>query len=165
MKRNNKTSHLQIRVSDAEKTAIRKKAELSGMDMSRWILEQLFPPVEKKFNALLDELKAAKSKKIAFAELNDFLSGLNKKEFVTATASAPDVILDDYLNNYVAAMIEQAATLKQTTVPAWVQTIPGLAEPVFGTDLNSLRLYLLKHSPAPFRKRNIFIDASIGDRV
>jgi hypothetical protein len=29
----------------------------------------------------------------------------------------------------------------------------------------SLRLYLLTHSPAPFRRRNIFIDASVGSRV
>ena len=40
-----------------------------------------------------------------------------------------------------------------------------LAEPVFGSDLMSLRLYLLTHSPAPFRRRNIFIDASVGFRV
>jgi hypothetical protein len=40
-----------------------------------------------------------------------------------------------------------------------------LTEPVFGSELQSLRLYLLTHSPPPFRARNIFIDATLGDRV
>ena len=43
--------------------------------------------------------------------------------------------------------------------------IAPLASPVFGSKLESLRLYLLTHSPPPFRRRNIFIDASIGARV
>jgi len=29
----------------------------------------------------------------------------------------------------------------------------------------SLRLYLLTHSPAAFRRRNIFIDATVGAQV
>jgi len=32
-------------------------------------------------------------------------------------------------------------------------------------ELLGLRLHLLTHSPAPFRRRNIFIDASVGARV
>jgi hypothetical protein len=46
-----------------------------------------------------------------------------------------------------------------------VRETPPLAEPAFGTTLQSLRLYLLTHSPAPFRRRNLFIDASIDDQV
>jgi hypothetical protein len=36
---------------------------------------------------------------------------------------------------------------------------------VFGSTLVSLRLYLLTHSPPPFRRRNIFIDATVGSSV
>jgi hypothetical protein len=49
--------------------------------------------------------------------------------------------------------------------PAWTRSIPPLAEPVFGSDLCSLRLYLLTNSPPPFRGRNIFIDSTLGDQV
>jgi len=49
--------------------------------------------------------------------------------------------------------------------PPWPRATAPLAEPVFGSALMSLRLYLLTHSPAPFRRRNIFIDASVGSRV
>ena len=49
--------------------------------------------------------------------------------------------------------------------PSWLRATTPLAEPVFGSSLMGLRLYLLTHSPAPFRRRNIFIDASVGSRV
>jgi hypothetical protein len=50
-------------------------------------------------------------------------------------------------------------------VPEWTRSIPLLVEPVFGSDLKSLRLHLLTNSPPPFRSRNIFIDSTLGDRV
>ena len=43
--------------------------------------------------------------------------------------------------------------------------IEALSEPEFGSQLQSLRLHLLTHSPPPFRRRNIFIDTSIGGQV
>jgi hypothetical protein len=49
--------------------------------------------------------------------------------------------------------------------PRWTPAIPGLSKPVFGTSLVGLRLHLLLRSPPAFRRRNIFIDASLGDRV
>jgi len=73
--------------------------------------------------------------------------------------------LAPFLRNYIAAMVEYACAKRAVAVPAWVRSIPPLAEPVFGSDLQSLRLYLLTHSPPPFRGRNIFIDATLGDRV
>jgi hypothetical protein len=36
---------------------------------------------------------------------------------------------------------------------------------VFCSSLQSLRMHLLTHSPPPFRRRNIFIDSSLGQRV
>jgi hypothetical protein len=40
-----------------------------------------------------------------------------------------------------------------------------LPQPVFGSELKALRLHLLTNSPPAFRRRNIFIDATLGDRV
>jgi hypothetical protein len=61
--------------------------------------------------------------------------------------------------------VEYACARRGIEVPAWTGQIPPLASPLFGSQLESLRLYLLTHSPPPFRRRNIFIDASIGARV
>jgi hypothetical protein len=40
-----------------------------------------------------------------------------------------------------------------------------LAEPYFATSLKSLREHLLVAAPIPFKRRNIFVDASVGARV
>lgn len=63
-------------------------------------------------------------------------------------------------------MVEQAAHLKGALrPPPWTSAVAPLAQPVFVTPWMSLRAHLLLESPIPFRRRNIFIDASIGDRV
>jgi hypothetical protein len=63
------------------------------------------------------------------------------------------------------ALAELNSLLADLAIPEWTRSIAPLAEPVFGSELQSLRLYLLTHSPPPFRARNIFIDATLGDRV
>jgi hypothetical protein len=62
-------------------------------------------------------------------------------------------------------MIEQACERRAVRVPEWVRAVEPLAEPAFGSTLKSLRLHLLTHSPPSFRRRNIFIDAALGDQV
>jgi hypothetical protein len=76
------------------------------------------------------------------------------------------LIDDPYLANYVAAMVEQAIHRKGgVRPPRWTSTVPPLSQPVFAAPWMSLRAHLLLESPVPFRRRNIFIDSSIGDRV
>jgi hypothetical protein len=101
----------------------------------------------------------------ALAELNSFLSGASASELRDAIAAAPTAKLTPYLANYIAAMVEYACQQRGVAVPAWVRTIEPLTEPTFGSALPSLRLHLLTHSPPSFRRRNIFIDSSLGDRV
>jgi hypothetical protein len=60
-------------------------------------------------------------------------------------------------------MVELAAHQKGVVPPAWVREVPPLDEPHFATPLEGLRL--LRASPVPFKRRNIFIDSSVGDRV
>jgi len=105
------------------------------------------------------------SDSFALAELNSLLSTLNAGELREAIAEPLAPRLAPFLTNYIAAMVEYACAKRAVAVPAWVRSIPPLAEPVFGSELQSLRLHLLTHSPPPFRGRNIFIDATLGDRV
>lgn len=69
------------------------------------------------------------------------------------------------LANYLAATVEYACAARGIHAPAWTQDIAPLTTPFFGSKLISLRLHLLANSPPPFRRRNIFIDTSIGARV
>jgi hypothetical protein len=133
--------------------------------MSEWVLSRLLPPPRSALRGILEALSVAQRPRYVLAELNELLTGLTISEFELAVSEPPQVRLDPYLESYVAAMIEQAAAMKNTGAPAWTRDVLPLDEPVFGSSLKSLRLHLLTRSPLPFRRRNIFIDSSIGDRV
>ena len=100
-----------------------------------------------------------------YAELNDFLVSLSATELRRAVASCPFDSLPPEAENYVAAMIEQACSRAGIELPAWTRKIKPLATPMFGSQLPGLRLHLLVNSPAAFKRRNLFIDTSIGGRV
>ena len=135
------------------------------MTMSDWVLSRVFPPLRGTFQSLLQALSTADKPGYVLAELNEFLTRLTTGEFKLAVSEPPQVQLEPYWENYVAATVEQAAATKNTEAPSWVENVRPLEEPVFGSSLKSLRLHLLAHSPVAFRCRNIFIDSSIGDRV
>lgn len=160
-----KTAQLQIRVSRSQKLAIQREAKKARLSMSAWILNQLLPSSRATFQALVAELADTDQRSFAFAELLEFLAPLGADAFEAAVDELPEVQLDPYWQNYLAATLEQAAAMKHAKPPAWTREITPLAEPVFGSSLQSLRLHLLLHSPPAFVERNIFIDASVGDRV
>jgi hypothetical protein len=164
-----KTQQLQIRISAAEKVAIQRTAARAGMDMSAWVLSRLLPPAAPRFRELTRAVAApppgAVERRFAFAELSDFLAALGRGEFASAVREAPPDGADPYTANYIAAMVETAAHRNRLPPPAWAERVAPLDEPVFGTGLESLRLHLLTAAPPAFRRRNIFIDASIGARV
>jgi hypothetical protein len=62
-------------------------------------------------------------------------------------------------------MVEQAAHQQDVVPPAWVRDVEPLDEPHFAVPLSSLRLHLLRAAPVPFKRRNIFVDSAVGDRV
>lgn len=165
MRKHNKASQLQIRVTDDEKSFIERAARGAGISMSAWIMGKLLPPQELKFGQLLDALCADDHNKFAYAELNDLLSGLSPAAFLDICGTEPNRRLSHYALNYLAAMVELAAVHNGVPPPGWTARIPPLSMPYFGASLMSLRLYLLTHSPAAFRRRNIFIDATLGDRL
>jgi hypothetical protein len=160
-----KTSQLQIRVTLTEKAAIQRLARRAGMDMSAYVLGRVLSPLSSRFAEKLEECQDPESASYGLAELNSFLTGLASSELREAVAALPPVKLTPYVANYVAAMVEYACGRCRVAAPAWAREIQPLAEPAFATSLQSLRLHLLTHSPPPFRRRNIFIDSSLGDRV
>ena len=119
-----------------------------------------------QFARLLEALRDDDQPGFALAELNDLLSGLPSEELRGTVEHADLTGLTPYLRNYVAAMVELAAHRRDVPPPAWVRDVEPLeTEPRFATPLPGLRLHLLRTSPVPFKRRNIFIDSSIGDRV
>ena len=161
-----KTHQLQIRVTAEDKARIRARAASAGMDISRWVLEQVLPPADRKFQALCRDLAtrpAARS--FAFAELQDCFARLTASEYVRAVRHGPELHLPPFEMNYLAATVEHAAAIHGVDPPRWVVSVTGLDAPWFASPLKSLRLYLLTQSPPAFRRRNLFIDSSVGQRV
>jgi hypothetical protein len=165
MSRNPRSEQLQIRVSPAEKAAIRRAAEHAGMDMSAYVLGRALPTPAMQLQACAESCTGPAPASFGLAELNGFLSRWTAAELRDAIAAPPTAALTPFLSNYIAAMIERACERSSVRVPAWVAAIAPLPDPAFGSTLKSLRLHLLTHSPPPFRRRNIFIDSSVGDRV
>ena len=160
-----KTEQLQIRVSPAEKRAIRRQAARAGMSVSEWMLSRAVPAPQRRFRELTAELATTDEPGYAFAELLDWLARLSWRDFEEAVAEQPAVSLTPYWVNYLAATLEHAAASKGARPPAWTRDVPPLPEPVFGSDLMSLRLHLLLHALPAFAARNIFVDSSVGKRV
>jgi hypothetical protein len=118
--------------------------------------------VAAAFARLSREVAAAERISYPLAELNDLLTSADR----TAIETLPEPeISDPYRLNYVTAMVELAAHRAETLAPLWVTRVKPLDAPVFIDPSLSLRLHLLTASPVPFRRRNIFIDSSLGDRV
>jgi hypothetical protein len=119
----------------------------------------------RRFAELLRAVAEEDEYRFALAELNDFLTGSPSSEFAEAVFGADLGDLSPHLQNYVAAMVELASQRKGVDPPPWTREIEPLDEPWFATDLPGLRLHLLRSAPLVFKRRNLFIDASIGDRV
>jgi hypothetical protein len=160
-----RTQQLQIRVTPQEKRALRRLAKDAGLDLSSYVLGRALPSNRLRFKELVRSLGEGEDHRFALAELNDLLTGLAPVEFGDTVEEAEVTALSPLLRNYVAAMVEQAAHLKKVPPPSWVDRVEPLETPYFATDLKSLRAYLLAASPVAFKRRNLFVDASIGARV
>jgi len=151
-----KAGQLQIRVSAREKAAIQAAARRAGMDMSSYVLARVLPDVETRASVLLGRMASPDTRKLALAEFSSWLNDLSGAEFEQAARVAPARTLPDEVRNYLAAMVELTCARRQ---------VAPLRQPLFASELIGLRLHLLTKSPAPFRRRNLFVDTSVGGQV
>lgn len=160
-----KTEHVQIRVTSAEKAELLRRAQAAGLDLSSFLLKRALPEQAGRFAALVRALESRTRDPFVLAELSDFLESLHRSFFDDALALPPAARLDDVTQNLVCAMVETRAAKLALRPPTWVLDEPPLSRPWFPTDLSSVRLHLLCNSPPAFRRRNLFVDSTSGDRV
>ena len=161
-----KSHYLQIRISLQEKALIRRLAERAGQDVSSYVRSRALPLHEREFHELLRSLvDQGEGESFVLAELNDFLCGLAPLQFSSAVQRGDVADLSSLLQNYVSAMVEQAARRNDVPAPSWTSRVPPLERPYFAVPFTSLRPHLLKSAPVPFKRRNIFVDSALGDRV
>ncbi len=160
-----KSHQLQIRVTEGQKAELKRQAKRAGLDMSTYVLRRALPASRSRVAEVIGRLSEGEGQRFALADLNDLLTGIAAGEFADAVSDVDLRGLSPFLQNYVAAMVEQAAHLKAVRPPAWVQDIEPLELPYFAVPFRRLRPYLLRSSPVAFKRRNLFVDATIGDRV
>ena len=163
----NKSQQLQIRVTPEQKAQLKRLARGAGQDVSGYVLSRTLPEARVRFGEIVRALRDPEDYRFALAELNDLLSALTRAQLPDAVAVAPPEMQDlsPFLRNYVAAMVEQACHQRKVPPPSWGRDVPPLGTPYFATPLRGLRLHLLRMAPAPFKRRNIFIDSGVGARV
>lgn len=160
-----KSQQLQIRVSTSQKAALKRHARLAGMDMSAYVLSRVLPEASAKVARAVGRLAGSDGHKFGLAELNDLLAALPGAAFAEAVADVDVQKLSPFLQNYVTAMVEHAAHQKQVPAPAWATGVEPLETPYFAVTFPKLRMHLLRSAPVAFKRRNIFVDATVGDRV
>jgi len=159
-----KSDQLQIRVSPADKAALKRLARRAGMDVSAYVLSLVRPPAAAALADLVRQL-AREDDRYVLSEVHDLLASLAPAEFTTAVARLDVGRLPPWLRNYVTAMIEHAAHQKGEPPPAWAEDVTPLERPWFAVTFPRLRPYLLRAAPVAFKRRNLFVDATVGDRV
>jgi hypothetical protein len=127
-------------------------------------LSMTMPDHTAQWREWLLQLERSDGAKTALAGLSIWLAGLGADELPGAI-DAPPQGLSDFHANYVAAMAEHLCAARGVNAPGWTRDIAPLAQPYFATELASLRLHLLAHSPEPFRRRNLFVDTTVGGQV
>ena len=160
-------SQLQIRVSEAQKRRLRRLAADAGMDMSAYVLDRVLPSGAVDFERLVARLATAPQQSYVWAALHDLLQSLAAADFEPVTGSPRIARLPPVEAIVLAAMVEHSAASKGVAAPAWTMAVVPLDRPWFGTSLKSarIRLHLLQASPAAYKRRNIFVDSAVGDRV
>lgn len=109
MKPSTEESQLQIRVTREQKLAIRRAAELAGLDMSEYVLSRVLSIPAQRFRHVIRELAGSADPSFTLAALHDLLSSLAPLGLREAVAAGPPVRASPYVENYVAAMVETAA--------------------------------------------------------
>lgn len=161
-----RSEQLQIRVTPAEKRALKQRALQAGMDVSAYVLARALPRETARVTGILQGLRRDDAdRRFALADLNELLTNLTAAQFAHVADTLRVETLSPLLQNYVAAMVEQAAAQKRTSSPSWVRDVVPLDAPWFAVSFPSLRPYLLRGAPVVFTRRNLFIDATLGDRV
>jgi hypothetical protein len=159
-------SHLQVRISTIEKAELERRARRAGQDVSSYVRSRVLPVTRGRVQALVDRLERdAEGRRYALAELNDLLAELPPAHLRSAVAELDVTGLTHFLQNYVAAMVEHAAHAAGVPSPGWTAEVSRLSEPWFAGPFRSLRPHLMKEAPVAFKRRNLFVDATVGDRV
>ncbi len=160
-----KTQQLQIRVSAAQKALLKKRAAAAGLDVSTFVLRRALVDLEAQLEDLLALLADEREPRTTLARISGLLGSLDSASFRELTAALDVSRLAPFHQNYLAAMAEYRANQLGLPAPRWTMGVPALGEPYFPAGTDRVRPYLMRAAPVVFKRRNLFVDASVGDHL
>ena len=152
-----KTSQLQIRVTPAQKAALKRLAAEAGLSVSAFVLTQALPGSREALDRHIQSLGGGKKISRALSDLQLHLRGVADEEFAKSVAGVETDGVTPLQANCAAAAVEGEAWRRGRTAPEWVRRVEPLSEPHFGWGLRSLRPHLMRVTAAPFKRRNVYI--------
>lgn len=152
-----KTSQLQIRVSPAQKAALKRLAADAELSVSAFVLARALPPTHEGVDRRVHALGGGKEIGKALSDLQLYLEALEPEEFDGAVTAIDQEGLTDLQLNCAAAAIEGEAWRRERPPPSWTADVPPLARPYFSWSLPSLRPHLMRVAPAAFKRRNLYL--------
>lgn len=161
-----KSAQLQIRVTPAIKARLKREAATAGVDVSTLVLARALPDVSTALARLVETAAGAERPSFALAAIHDLLANTPRSALPALVAVSPlGGVADRWLANYLAAMVESRCGTLDLPCPPWTRDVEPLSQPWFASALRSLRPHLLRASPIAFKRRNLFIDSTVGTRV
>lgn len=160
-----KTQQLQIRVSAAQKALLKRRAAAAGLDVSTFVLRRVLVDTEAQLEDLLVALAAEREPRATLARVGGLLASLDSASFRDLTMALDVSRLTAFHQNYLAAMIEHRSSQLGMAAPAWTLRVPVLDEPYFPAGTDRLRPYLMREAPVVYKRRNLFVDAGVGDHL
>lgn len=160
-----RTAQIQIRVTPAEKATLKRLARASSLDVSAYVLRKALPQTADGFAEILAALRRGEDRRYALAAWDDALAALAPAEFETVLRHVDLHGLDAVTRNYLAGLVELTAHDRRVPPPAWTADVEPLEEPYFATPLRGVRPYLLRVTPVPFKRRNVFTERGVARRV
>lgn len=154
-----KTSQLQIRISPAEKAALKALAKDAGMSLSAYVLARALPSGRLDFEEKVEALRGTAERDTALEELTRYLGGLSDDGFHEAVSGPGPDDLPAVPLGYAAAAVEREAARRTTAPPDWTRGLDPLEVPHFGWELRSLRPHLMRTAPSAFKRRRLFVAA------
>lgn len=159
-----KDTHIQIRLSSTQKKVVEKNAKTQGLSISQYLLNLIEKDssFDKKLTIIINEILKNGLDPYLLSEFSILVLDLSNNDLLKLVEKPFSSNCNGLSLNYLLATLETELKRRNLELPEWFGNIKSLKEPWFGTNLKSLRGFLLLNSPLAFRRRNIFIDSLIG---
>lgn len=157
-----KSAQLQIRISPAQKAALKRAAAAAGVSVSEFVLAKALPVVDTPLETWADAVRSGAGLLNTLSELELRLTELDDATLSEAIQFLDTAGLSDLQANCVAAAVEREARRRSLPAPAWTAAVRPMARPWFAWRLRSLRPHLMRISPVAYKRRGVYLP-SPGD--